>query len=88
MILSFHHPDQKLLSLCFLNLFVAIPSLARPKLGCESPKYDFGTVIGQEKIPHEFILKNTGDEPVVVSRIKTCCNPVMQSTKCLRQPTC
>jgi hypothetical protein len=52
---------------------VAVPVLAKPKLHCDQPKHDFGTVIGQEKITHEFILTNSGDEPVVVSKIKNCC---------------
>ncbi|MDF7802189.1 DUF1573 domain-containing protein, partial [Pontiellaceae bacterium B1224] len=48
-------------------------AVAVPKIHCDAPKYDFGTVIGQEKITHTFILINKGDEPLVISKIKNCC---------------
>ena len=54
-------------------LFVAIPSFAAPRLHCDNPKYDFGTVMGRDMITHEFKLTNIGDEPVVISTIKNCC---------------
>lgn len=59
--------------LCFLVLFVANPAFSAPKLYCESPTYDFGTVVGRAEVVHEFILTNRGDESVVVSGIKNCC---------------
>ncbi len=63
----------KILSLCFLCLFVANNAVAAPRMECSSPKYDFGTVIGGEPISHEFILTNRGDEPVKIAKIKNCC---------------
>jgi hypothetical protein len=54
-------------------LFVAISSMAAPRIVCDAPKYDFGTVIGKDQITHEFILTNIGDEPVRISNIKNCC---------------
>jgi len=62
-----------LLSLRFLCLFVAINSVAKPRLHCDVPKHDFGTVIGGSSITNEFILTNRGDEPVKISKIKNCC---------------
>ncbi|WP_372808299.1 DUF1573 domain-containing protein [Pontiella sp.] len=62
--------NSPVLALCSL---VAIAAVAGPKLQCEAPKFDFGAVIGRESISHEFVLTNTGDEPVVVSKIKNCC---------------
>jgi len=70
MILSSNHPVFTLLSLCSL---VASVSVASPKLHCAEPKYDFGTVVGGGAITNRFVLENTGDEPVVVSKIKDCC---------------
>ncbi|MCK4564547.1 MAG: DUF1573 domain-containing protein, partial [Verrucomicrobia bacterium] len=58
------------LSLCS---FTAIPLLAAPRMVCDSPKHDFGTLIGSEKITHEFVLWNRGSSPVVISKIKNCC---------------
>lgn len=73
MILSSHRPDLLLRSLYLLSTFVAIPSFAAPRLHCDKPKYDFGTVIGQEKITHKFFLTNKGNDPVKISNIKNCC---------------
>lgn len=68
-VLSFDHPV-----LLFWSLWlVAVPSFAAPRIVCDAPKYDFGTVIGQEKISREFILWNRGDSPVKISKIKNCC---------------
>lgn len=64
---------SKYLSLCFLGLLGAISSVAAPRMVCDAPKYDFGTVIGQEEITREFILWNRGDSPVIISKIKNCC---------------
>ncbi|MDF7808823.1 DUF1573 domain-containing protein [Pontiellaceae bacterium B12219] len=47
--------------------------MAAPRIVCDAPKYDFGTVIGKDQITHEFILTNIGDEPVRISNIKNCC---------------
>lgn len=58
---------------CFLCLFVTIPLHAAPRIECENTKYDFGTVIGQEPITHEFILWNRGDESLEIVKIKDCC---------------
>ena len=76
--MSKNNSVKTILSSCFfvaqllLNC-VASTSMAKPKLHCESPKYDFGTVIGGGSITNAFVLTNTGDEPVVVSKIKNCC---------------
>ncbi len=51
----------------------AATAIAAPRIECEEPKYDFGTVIGRNQISHEFIIWNRGDEPLVISKIKNCC---------------
>lgn len=59
--------------LCLLVFFVAHAVCAGPRLFCENPLFDFGNVIEQDEITHEFILTNVGDEPVRISNIKNCC---------------
>ncbi len=56
-----------------LLLWVAFNVGAAPRLQCENPNFDFGTMINPDKISHEFMLKNIGDEPVRISTIKNCC---------------
>ncbi len=60
-------------ALFILCLFAAIESVAVPRIECDSPKHDFGTLIGSEKITHEFVLWNRGSSPVVIAKIKNCC---------------
>ncbi len=59
-----------LLSLCS---FVAISVHAAPRIECDDPKFDFGTVIGLEKITHEFTIWNRGDATLEISGLKNCC---------------
>ena len=42
-----------LMFLSILCLFVVSVSIAGPKLQCDQPKYDFGTVIGRDSITNE-----------------------------------
>ncbi len=62
--------DRMILIFC---LFAAIQVMAGSRMACDAPKYDFGTLIGSEKITHEFVLWNRGDSPVVIAKIKNCC---------------
>lgn len=56
-----------------LFTFAATSLYAAPRIACDSPKYDFGTVIGQEKITREFVLWNRGDSLLKIPKIKDCC---------------
>ena len=47
--------------------------IAAPRIECDAPRHDFGTVVGRESITNKFIVRNAGDEPLVVSQIKNCC---------------
>ncbi len=52
---------------------VASRGLAAPRLLCETPVHDFGVVTGQEEVTHTFILRNTGDEPLTIQRVRATC---------------
>ena len=45
----------------FLCSLAANQVLSAPRIVCDAPKYDFGTLIGSEKITHEFVLWNRGE---------------------------
>lgn len=59
--------------MCFLCLSVANQVIGSPRIECDAPKFDFGTVIGLDEIVYEFTLWNRGDEPIKISSIKNCC---------------
>lgn len=42
-------------------------------LEVSSDSYDFGAVKEGEKVEHEFMFTNTGDEPLIVSRVQASC---------------
>jgi len=45
----------------------------RPKISVEEEIYDFGSVEPGQRVNHEFIIKNIGNAPLVVEKIKTSC---------------
>jgi hypothetical protein len=48
-------------------------TFAAPDLVCDAADYDFGRVNGEPVISHNFQLKNTGSEDLVIRRIQTSC---------------
>lgn len=62
-----------LMMLCAFGLMVPAQVFAGPRILCREPLYDFGEADNSEPIEHEFILENTGDEPLKFGRTKGCC---------------
>ncbi|MCE9613303.1 MAG: DUF1573 domain-containing protein [Lentisphaerae bacterium] len=44
-----------------------------PHIACDEPEYNFGTVSDVPEIRHVFVLKNTGDAPLNISRVRPTC---------------
>lgn len=44
-----------------------------PRLVCAQPTHDFGEIENGEEVEHEFILRNEGDESLVISRVHSSC---------------
>jgi hypothetical protein len=54
-------------------LFLALTfAYANPRAFIDQPDFDAGEVLKGKEIVHEFILKNTGDEPLLLKEIKRC----------------
>ncbi len=65
---------KKLFLLITTCLFVIISSInlhAGPMLSITQGVYDFGTVPEGTIIKHSFIIKNNGDEPLLVQSVNT-----------------
>ncbi len=69
-ILSLNHFVPTFLSLL---TFVANLAVATPRIECDSPVYDFGTVTDQNKITHEFTIWNRGDTMLTITKVRACC---------------
>lgn len=48
-----------------------------PRLVVEQPIHDFGVLAPQEMSEHEFVLKNDGDEPLVITDVIASCKCVL-----------
>lgn len=46
---------------------------AAPIIMSPEPVFDFGERDSEEKVSHDFIVKNTGDEPLQITDVKTTC---------------
>lgn len=45
----------------------------KPKIVCDEPEFDFGERRNDEKVEHEFIVKNAGDGLLIIDKVKTTC---------------
>jgi hypothetical protein len=60
----------KIFSVCF---FVANFAVAAPRIACDAPVYDFGTLTNAESIACEFVIWNRGDSPLEITKVRACC---------------
>lgn len=61
------------LVMVFLFGFSVGTALAAPNLKIDESTYDFGEVYQGEKVLHTFAFENTGDEPLVIDRVRSSC---------------
>lgn len=59
----------------FLLIIVALGATvaAAPKIDVEDSMYDFGEVLEGIAVTHTFTLRNVGDEPLVIKRVRADC---------------
>lgn len=51
----------------------AAPSGPVPKIVCDEPVFDFGEKDSEEKVLHDFIVRNTGDATLEIKNVRTSC---------------
>ncbi len=67
-----------LLYLCAVSLLAGAgcrkrPAAGLPRLVCQEPVYDFGTQSSLNIIDHGFVVKNMGDAPLRIKRVRSSC---------------
>ena len=68
-------------------ILIATALLSAPAIKFEETEYDFGTVERGEKVTHYFKFKNTGDEPLVIEKVRSSCGcTAALATKKVLQP--
>lgn len=55
------------------------PLFAAPRIEVEQPVLNFGVVTNLSELVHDFVIRNTGDAPVQVSRVLSSCNVCLQA---------
>ena len=67
-------PMNNFSRLCvFLCLFAAASGFAAPRVECDEATFDFGTLIGQDELIHEFTVWNRGDSELKIQKVRACC---------------
>jgi len=51
----------------------AAPAVQGPRIACDEPNFDFGTVDNQTTVEHTFVIKNTGDTTLEITQVKPAC---------------
>lgn len=57
-------------------LAVAVPvfeAVAAPKVMIEKPRHNFGQVLDGVPVTHDFVIRNQGDAPLIIDRVRTDC---------------
>lgn len=52
---------------------LTVPVSAAPRVACDSPTFDFGTLNDADTVEHSFTLENCGDEPLTFGQVRACC---------------
>lgn len=61
--------------LLFLLIILTLPAtvLAAPRLQAEAPLFNFGRIAEGTKTDHVFRFQNTGDAPLIISKVRSSC---------------
>lgn len=60
-------------ALLALAVFASAAAYAAPAITSPAPNFDFGERDNDEVVNHAFVVKNAGDEPLVISDVKSSC---------------
>lgn len=55
----------------FCSVLFSMPASATPKVSAEDPVYNAGDLVKGKPIVHDFIIRNTGDQPLTI-KAKPC----------------
>ena len=70
-----------LLALCARGADLPPDPAPAPRLHCDAPTRDFGVVTNTDEVAHTFVLQNTGNAPLDISRVHAPCGCTTHSLK-------
>lgn len=56
-----------------ISLAPAATALAAPETAVDRPTYDFGSISQGKKVEHTFIIRNKGDAPLIIKKVRPSC---------------
>ena len=63
----------KILFLCIFSFVISHQSFSQAAISFEETEFDFGKVAEGTQATHEFVFKNTGNAPLVLSKVQASC---------------
>ena len=78
---KFYQPVLLYLALLFGFGVAGISGYAAPKLACDEPEYRFGELDSSETVKHDFVIRNEGDEPLKITRVRPDCGCTLARLK-------
>ncbi len=54
---------------------------AEPRIHCESPAFQFGSMDSSSTVKTSFMIRNTGDETLAFTKVRNCCGVLSQLSK-------
>ena len=55
------------------NLFLVTTAFAAAELTVAEPNFNFGTIPQGKKVPHNFVIRNSGDAPLQIKEVNVSC---------------
>jgi len=74
-----HAPSRTMLSSLILLILMAASALlapaasAAPGIHFDQPTFDFGTIFQEDRVDHEFVVRNIGDAPLKIDKVTSSC---------------
>lgn len=66
-------PSPAIVAFALFTGLLSPCSTAGPRVSCNEPQWNFGTVTNGSVLRHSFVLRNVGDMPLEIRRLRACC---------------
>ncbi len=64
---------KKISTLLCLLISVSYSQYSGPKIVSQEKEYDFGTVVQGEKVKHDFVITNSGEDKLIIDKVHASC---------------
>lgn len=79
-------PTYLVVGACLLLAFGVVRGADQPRISCDAPAYDFGTLDQSNTVEHVFVIRNLGTAPLQMTHVHACCGATAVLTTNLLAP--